>query len=232
MLEHFFNIKILGRLFVANSMEIVLWKLAHFNIKQIKWVCVGGPLFCFTKVQLYKHDRKWGHMPAALHMKQNSRRTEGIKGSFWSSRLCVVPCFPLNGMWHTARVGYTFSCYTPQWKLTTNISSAVENLPYYQLMTAELLCYLVLFSFPLLLFWEVLEMRAAVVITAGASQVHQEFRMPDSWCYITADRFQGEGEPAVIEAKKRNTLISFCKTHLPHFFSKVLDIVFTCVAWL
>ncbi len=165
----------LGRLvFVANSKVIVLWKQAHFNIKQIKWVCVGGPLFCFTKVQLYKYDMKWGHMTAALHMKQNSRRTERIKGSFWSGRLCVVsPWTECDTQLEPAVLSNT-----PQRKLTTNISSAVENLP---LLPINGFSIIVLFSvvdfFPMLAFWKVLEMRAAVVITAGVSQVYQEFGM-------------------------------------------------------
>jgi len=57
-------------------------------------------------------------------------------------------------------------------------------------------------------------MRAAVVITAGVSQVHLEFSMPDSWCYITEDILQGEGQPVVIEAKKRNAFTSLRETHL------------------
>lgn len=57
-------------------------------------------------------------------------------------------------------------------------------------MTIALLYCLVLFIFPIC--WNVLEMRAAVIITASVSQVHQEFRMSDLWCYITENRFQGE----------------------------------------
>lgn len=136
----------LGRLvFVANSMVVVLWTQAHFNIKQIKWSCVGGPLFCFTKVQLYKHDMKWGIIAAALHMKQNSRRTERIKGSFWSSRLCVVSRWTECDTQLEPAILSAVTHHRGSLQLTSPL--LVKICHYYQLMTAALLYYLVLFIF-------------------------------------------------------------------------------------
>ncbi len=136
----------LGRLvFVANSMVIVLWKQAHFNIKQMKWACVGGPLFCFTKVQLYKYDMKWGHMTAALHMKQNSRRTERIKGSFWSGRLCVVSPWTECDTQLEPAVLSAVTHHRGSLQLTAPL--LLKNFHYYQLMASALLYYLVLLIF-------------------------------------------------------------------------------------
>ncbi len=158
------------------------------------------------------HDRCFAH-----ETEQQTHRMDQRELLVWQA-LC---CFPLNWMWHTARAGCSFSCNTPQRKLTTNISSAVENLP---LLPINGFSIIVLFS---------------VVDFFSYAGILESFGNEGSCCnhcrcfsgisgvrdVISPQTGLKEKESQQLEKPRKETLISHSL-----FFPKALDILFICVA--